>query len=77
VEVRLEEMFEGLVFATVIEWRKQEGDQVASGEPIVEIEADKANHEILAPISGTLASIVAGEGDEIEVGAVLGVIQPA
>jgi pyruvate dehydrogenase E2 component (dihydrolipoamide acetyltransferase) len=55
---------------TVISWLKQQGDQVVEGEPIVEVEADKANHELEAPASGTL-EIVAAEGDEVEVGGLL------
>jgi len=62
-------------FGTVLRWLKQEGDSVTEGEPIVEVEAEKANHELDSPASGTLAEIVAAEGDEIPVGGVLAVIE--
>jgi pyruvate/2-oxoglutarate dehydrogenase complex dihydrolipoamide acyltransferase (E2) component len=55
-------------------WLKREGEDVAQGEPLVEVEADKANHEIEAPVSGRIESIVAEEGDEIKVGATMAII---
>ena len=39
-------------YATVARWLKREGDAVAEGEPIVEVEAEKANHELEAPATG-------------------------
>jgi 2-oxoglutarate dehydrogenase E2 component (dihydrolipoamide succinyltransferase) len=63
-------------FGTVVRWLKREGEHVVAGEPVVEVEAEKANHELEAPASGTLAEIVAVEGDEIAVGALLAVIEP-
>jgi pyruvate dehydrogenase E2 component (dihydrolipoamide acetyltransferase) len=70
MELRLPNLAAGMEVGTVISWLKQNGDQVVEGEPIVEVEADKANHELEAPASGTL-EIVAAEGDEVEVGGVL------
>ena len=49
-------------------------EQVAAGEPLLEVEAEKVNHEIEAPVSGRIESIVAEEGDEIKVGATLAFI---
>jgi 2-oxoglutarate dehydrogenase E2 component (dihydrolipoamide succinyltransferase) len=50
---------------------------VSEGEPIVEVEAEKANHELEAPSSGVLESILAVEGDEIRVGETIAVIDDA
>jgi 2-oxoglutarate dehydrogenase E2 component (dihydrolipoamide succinyltransferase) len=61
-------------YATVLRWLKREGDSVGQGEPLVEVEAEKANHEIESPVSGRVESILAEEGDEVKVGAVLAVI---
>jgi len=52
---------------TVLRWLKADGDAVAKGEPLVEIETDKATMTVEAPDSGTL-SIVAAEGDTLDVG---------
>jgi pyruvate dehydrogenase E2 component (dihydrolipoamide acetyltransferase) len=52
----------------LIAWRKQEGDRVSKGEPLLEIETDKAVVEVEAPAEGVLAGIQAFEGAEIPVG---------
>jgi pyruvate dehydrogenase E2 component (dihydrolipoamide acetyltransferase) len=52
----------------VVRWLKAEGDEVAKGEPLMEIETDKVTVEIEAPAAGTLAGIRAAEGDDVPVG---------
>jgi pyruvate dehydrogenase E2 component (dihydrolipoamide acetyltransferase) len=52
----------------LIAWRKKEGDRVSKGEPLLEIETDKAVVEIEAPADGILAGIKASEGADIPVG---------
>lgn len=52
----------------LIAWRKKEGDRVAKGEPLLEIETDKAVLEVEAPADGVLSGIKAAEGAEIPVG---------
>jgi pyruvate dehydrogenase E2 component (dihydrolipoamide acetyltransferase) len=52
----------------LIAWRKQEGDRVTKGEPLLEIETDKAVVEVEAPADGILAGIKAAAGDDIPVG---------
>jgi 2-oxoglutarate dehydrogenase E2 component (dihydrolipoamide succinyltransferase) len=74
VELTLERFSEEMEYATISRWLKREGDAVTEGEVIVEVEAEKANHELEAPASGVLESIVAVEGDEIRVGETLAVI---
>ena len=58
----------------MLRWLKSEGDSVAEGEPLVEVEAEKANHELESPVSGRIESLLAEEGDELKVGAVLAII---
>jgi pyruvate dehydrogenase E2 component (dihydrolipoamide acetyltransferase) len=58
----------------IVRWLKSEGDTVSKGEPLVEIETDKARVEIEARASGILAHVVAAAGDEIPVGQVIAVI---
>lgn len=53
---------------TLIQWLKKPGDAVTKGEPLMEIETDKATVEIEAPATGTLSSITAQAGDVIPVG---------
>jgi pyruvate dehydrogenase E2 component (dihydrolipoyllysine-residue acetyltransferase) len=52
----------------LLAWRKKEGDRVAKGEPLLEIETDKAVVEVEAPADGVLAGIKAAEGSDIPVG---------
>jgi pyruvate dehydrogenase E2 component (dihydrolipoamide acetyltransferase) len=52
----------------LIAWRKQEGDSVTKGEPLLEIETDKAVVEVEAPADGVLAGITAVAGADIPVG---------
>jgi pyruvate dehydrogenase E2 component (dihydrolipoamide acetyltransferase) len=52
----------------LIAWRKKEGDHVTKGEPLLEIETDKAVVEVEAPADGILAGVKAAEGAEIPVG---------
>jgi len=55
-------------------WIKHEGDQVKEGEPLCEIETEKATDELQAPASGTLLKITFGEGSSIPVNSVIAVI---
>ncbi|MDE3135217.1 MAG: 2-oxo acid dehydrogenase subunit E2 [Acidobacteriota bacterium] len=52
----------------LLAWRKKEGEEVTKGEPLLEVETDKAAVEIEAPADGILAGVKAGEGDVIPVG---------
>ena len=60
-----------LVEGTVARWLKRPGDKVSKGEPLVEVETDKVNSELEAPIDGVLSEIVVPEGETAPVGAVL------
>ena len=61
----------------LIAWRKQEGDRVSKGEPLLEIETDKAVVEIEAPADGVLAGIKAREGAVVPVGQTIAwLVQP-
>ena len=65
---------ESVTEATVSKWLKQVGDKVNSDEPLVELETDKVNVEVPSPLNGTLSSIKVKEGDTVEVGALLGLV---
>ena len=65
---------ESVTEATVSKWLKHVGEEVDSDEPLVELETDKVNIEVPSPLKGTLSSISVKEGDTVEVGALLGVV---
>jgi pyruvate/2-oxoglutarate dehydrogenase complex dihydrolipoamide acyltransferase (E2) component len=73
-EFRLDQLVPEMEYATVTRWLKREGEHVVFGEPLVEVEAEKANHELEAPVTGVIESIVAAEGDEIKVGTTMAII---
>src|ERR1700751_2467621 len=71
-ESKVPSLGESVTEATVAKWLKQPGEAVAIDEPIAELETDKITLEVNAPATGTLAEILAEEGANVPVGAVLG-----
>ena len=65
---------ESVTEATVAKWLKYEGDKVELDEAIVELETDKVNVEVPAPVGGTIEKISVKEGQTVNVGALLGTI---
>ena len=65
---------ESVTEATVSKWLKQVGEKVDSDEPLVELETDKVNVEVPSPLAGILSSIKVKEGDTVEVGSLLGIV---
>ncbi len=65
---------ESVTEATVSKWLKSQGEKVSADEPIVELETDKVNVEVPAPSNGVLESISVKEGETVNVGALLGMI---
>ena len=60
--------------ATIQRWLKQEGDHIERGEPIAEVETEKATLQVEAYNTGTLSKILKGEGDTVPVGDKIGEI---
>jgi 2-oxoglutarate dehydrogenase E2 component (dihydrolipoamide succinyltransferase) len=74
-EIKVPTLGESVSSATVARWMKHEGDTVAVDEPLVELETDKVTVEVNAPAAGVLTSIVVPEGGEVEVGALLALLE--
>lgn len=62
--------------ATIVRWLKTEGDSVEKDEPLVEVETDKVEVAIEAPVAGTLTRCLANVGDVVPVGQLVAVIEP-
>src|SRR4029079_8466267 len=73
-EIRVPNLGESIVEATVGQWFKRAGDAVSAAEPLVELETDKVTVEVPAPTSGVLAEIAVKTGETVPVGALLGAI---
>jgi pyruvate dehydrogenase E2 component (dihydrolipoamide acetyltransferase) len=73
-QVFMPRLSDTMTSGTVSKWLKHPGDDVKKGEPLVEIETDKANIELEAYASGKLARIVLQEGQSAPVGDLIGEI---
>jgi 2-oxoglutarate dehydrogenase E2 component (dihydrolipoamide succinyltransferase) len=69
------EVGESIVDARVAKWLRKEGDAVAAGDPLVELETDKIDVEVSAPHAGVLSRIDRRDGDDVKVGEVLGILE--
>ena len=72
VEIRVPVLGESVSEATVGTWFKKAGEAVVKDEPILELETDKVTLEVNATESGRLEEILVQEGEDVEVGALLG-----
>ncbi|MCB9777839.1 MAG: 2-oxoglutarate dehydrogenase complex dihydrolipoyllysine-residue succinyltransferase [Alphaproteobacteria bacterium] len=74
-ELKVPQIGESITSAFIGTWLKKPGDAVAEGEAVVELDSDKATLEVPSPVSGVLREQKGGEGDEIDIGAVIAVIE--
>ncbi|MCY4586725.1 MAG: 2-oxoglutarate dehydrogenase complex dihydrolipoyllysine-residue succinyltransferase [Bryobacterales bacterium] len=74
VELKVPQSGESITEVQIGEWRKAVGERVERDEVLVDIETDKAAMELPAPVSGVLAKIVKGAGEEAGVGEVIALI---
>jgi len=73
-EVSIQKTSYGMAEATIAEWLKKEGEQVKEGEPLVTVETEKVNVEIVSPCSGVLRKIIAPKGKVVKVGEIIAII---
>lgn len=76
-EVKMPQLGESTYEGTIGRWLKQPGDRVERFEPLVEIITDKVNVEMPAPFGGTLAKILAAEGDTVPTGTAIALMETA
>ena len=75
VDVLMPKMGESITEGRILKWLKQPGDAVDRDETILEIATDKVDTEVPAPQAGVLVQILAQEGETVEVGLPIGVIE--
>ena len=73
-QVTLPRLGQGMETGTIVRWLKSEGDRVEKGEALYDLDTEKVTQEVEAEASGVLLKILAGEGEEIEVGKAIAVI---
>jgi 2-oxoglutarate dehydrogenase E2 component (dihydrolipoamide succinyltransferase) len=76
-DIVVPEVGESIVDARVSKWLRKEGDVVAAGDPLVELETDKIDLEVGAPQAGVLSRIDRQDGEDVKVGEVLGHVADA
>lgn len=74
-EVKLPEMGEGIIEATITQYLVSVGEEVTADTPIIEVATDKVDNEILAPYDGVVLELVYNEGDTVAVGEALLILE--
>src|SRR5581483_4982929 len=75
-EVKLPRLGQGMESGTIVKWLKSEGDEIAKGEPLYELDTDKVTQEVESDVAGVLLKIAVREG-EVPVGQTVAVIGQA
>jgi len=71
VDVTIPQIGESITTVFIARWIKRPGEAVAVGDPIVELDSDKASMEVPSPSAGVVSETLADEGDEVEVGSIV------
>lgn len=74
IDITMPKMGESITEGTVIEWHKQVGDTVDMDETLLEIGTDKVDTEVPSPVAGVVAEILVPEGDTVDVGTLIAVV---
>ncbi len=75
VELIMPKMGESIMEATILKWVKQVGDTVEEDETILEIATDKVDSEVPSPVDGVIAELLFEEGETVEIGKAIALIQ--
>ncbi|MCM3364639.1 2-oxoglutarate dehydrogenase complex dihydrolipoyllysine-residue succinyltransferase [Niallia sp. MER TA 168] len=73
-EIKVPELAESITEGTVAQWLKKTGEYVEKGDYIVELETDKVNVEIISEESGIIQELKASEGDTVQVGETIAIV---
>lgn len=68
IELTLPRLGQGMESGTIVRWLKSEGEHVAKGEPLYELDTEKVTQEVESDAEGVLLRILTGEGEEVPVG---------
>ena len=74
-QIIMPKLGESIIEATITKWLKQPGDAIEEDDAIVEIATDKVDSEIPSPVEGTLREVLFAEGDVVEVGKVIAIVE--
>src|ERR1700756_5429834 len=74
VEVKVPQLSESVSEATLVAWRKKQGEAVKRDENLIDVETDKVVLELPAPADGVLAKIVKNDGESVTSGDVIAIL---
>ncbi len=74
IKVVLPELGEGITKATVSYWFVKDGERIKEKDDLVELTTDKATFNLPSPCTGVISEIIYSEGDTVEVGQILAII---
>src|SRR5437588_12736840 len=74
-KVTMPQLGESVHEGTISRWLVKPGEKVVEFEPMLEVDTDKVNAEVPAPVTGILKEILAGEGDTVEAGTEIAVVE--
>ena len=75
IELIMPKMGESIMEATILKWLKKEGEPIEEEESVLEIATDKVDSEVPSPVEGVLKKILFAEGDTVEVGKTIALIE--
>ncbi len=76
-ELIMPKLGESIMEATILKWLKKEGDSVELDEAVLEIATDKVDSEVPSPFAGKITSILFKEGDVVQIGKAIAIIDGA
>ena len=77
IEITMPRLSDTMESGTIIKWNVTEGEAVASGAVVADVETDKATMELSSFDDGTMAAILVSEGETVDVGSVIAVLAEA
>jgi len=77
IEVVMPKLGMSMEEGSIVKWFKQEGEAIATEEPLLEIESDKVTMEVTATATGKVCKILCAEGDTVPVGTAIALIEPS
>lgn len=75
VKIIMPKLGMGMEFGTIVEWKKNEGDNIKKNEIIAVIESEKITNDLNAPNDGIIKKILYKEGDEVPVGETIAIVE--
>lgn len=74
IKIQMPKLSDTMDTGRILKWLKKEGDKVAPGNVLAEVETDKANMDMEAYDEGILLKVVAKEGDRVPIGGLIGIL---